>query len=46
MRKPVAHYSWDDADKGRTAYWAKHPHFTQDECFRVIDIVPFEEAET
>jgi hypothetical protein len=45
MRKPVVHYSWDEADRGRTAFLAKHKHFTLDECFRIIDIVPFEEAE-
>jgi glycosyltransferase involved in cell wall biosynthesis len=44
LRPPVAHYSWDKADKGRTALWEKHQHLSDDECFRVLDVIPFEEA--
>jgi glycosyltransferase involved in cell wall biosynthesis len=46
LRKPVANYNWDDADQCRAAYLAKHPHLSAEECFRVIDIIPFEEAES
>lgn len=45
LRKSVAHYSWHEADAGRTAYWAKHRHLSMDDCVRVIDVIGFPEAE-
>ena len=41
IRKPVAHYDWGAADLQRADYLARHPHFTYDECFHVLDIVSF-----
>jgi hypothetical protein len=45
LRKPVANYSWHEADAARTAYLARHPHLPLDECFRVLDVISFEEAD-
>jgi glycosyltransferase involved in cell wall biosynthesis len=42
MRKSVAHYSWHEADRGRRALFAKHPHRSYADCFRVLDTIPFE----
>jgi glycosyltransferase involved in cell wall biosynthesis len=44
LRKSVANYGWDQADAERTAYWARHPHLTLDQCFRVTDIVGLPEG--
>ncbi len=45
MRKPVANYSWHEADAARTAYLARHPHLPLEECFRVLDVISFEEGD-
>lgn len=39
MRRPVANYSWDEADRGRSALFASRPHRPTEECFKVVDIV-------
>ncbi|MDQ1445957.1 MAG: hypothetical protein QOI20_2421 [Acidimicrobiaceae bacterium] len=39
LRPPVAHYSWDEADAGREAILAAHPHVPLEECFRVLEVV-------
>lgn len=38
IRKPVAHYSWERADRGRKALLSKHPHLPLEECFSVMDV--------
>lgn len=43
IRAPVAHYQWSDANAARDRYLAGHPHFSYEECFRVFDVVPFEQ---
>ena len=37
LRKPVANYEWDQADRERSAYLSKHEHIPLEECFRVIN---------
>jgi hypothetical protein len=44
LRKPVANYSWDEANRARDAYLACNAHLPLDECFRVVDVIPCEEA--
>ena len=39
LRKPVAHYSWHDANRSRLAYLDRRSHFTYEECFRVLELV-------
>lgn len=41
LRRPVAHYSWAEADAQRASYFRKHTHLPYDECFRVLDVVSF-----
>jgi hypothetical protein len=41
LRKPVANYSWAEADRQRKALWARHEHFSLDECFRVLKVIGF-----
>jgi glycosyltransferase involved in cell wall biosynthesis len=40
LRKPVANYSWSEADAQRKELFGKHNHYTYDECFRVLVAVP------
>jgi hypothetical protein len=42
MRKPVAHYSWDEADRGRQELLASTSHRPTEECFKVVDVVQLE----
>lgn len=42
LRKPVAHYSWAEADRQRKQYLRKHEHFPLDQCFRVLEVVGFQ----
>lgn len=44
LRKPVANYSWDRADRERTEYLAKHEHLPLDRCFTVLDVIPMDRA--
>lgn len=37
LRKPVANYSWADADRQRKALLAAEPHYPLDCCFRVLE---------
>jgi hypothetical protein len=39
LRKPVAHYSWAEANAQRAAYLASRPHLPYEDCFRVLDVV-------
>jgi hypothetical protein len=39
MRKPVANYSWREADRGRAALFATTDYRPNEECFKVVDIV-------
>lgn len=39
LRKPAAHYSWQEANAERTAYLAARPHLTYEDCFHVLDVV-------
>jgi hypothetical protein len=39
MRRPVANYSWHEADHGRSALLASTPSRPTEECFKVVDIV-------
>jgi hypothetical protein len=39
VRAPVAYYQWSDANADRERYLAQHPHFTYEECVRVLDVV-------
>ncbi len=42
LRKPVANYSWSEADMQRKELFEKHQHFSYDECFRVLAAVPLD----
>ena len=44
LRKPVAHYSWAEADGGRKRLFNKHKHFPTDRCMRVVDVAPLKSA--
>jgi|WetSurMetagenome_2_1015567.scaffolds.fasta_scaffold31251_2 hypothetical protein len=39
LRKPVSNYSWQKTDWERNQYLAAHPHFTYDECFKVLEVI-------
>jgi hypothetical protein len=39
MRMPVANYSWREADRGRAALFATTDYRSNEECFKVVDIV-------
>lgn len=39
MRRPVANYAWDEADRGRSALHASTAHRPTEECFKIVDIV-------
>ena len=39
MRRPVANYSWHEADHGRSALLASTPSRPTEECFKVVDVV-------
>ena len=45
MRRPVAHYSWEQADRGRSKLLESTAHRPTEECFKVIDIVQLDELE-
>ena len=36
LRKPVANYGWDQADRERSIYLKKHDHLPLEDCFRVV----------
>ncbi|MBN2298377.1 MAG: hypothetical protein JXM72_07275, partial [Deltaproteobacteria bacterium] len=38
IRKPVANYTWEQADRQRSELLMKHPHLSLDECLRVVDV--------
>ena len=44
LRKSVVHYQWHVADAERTALLARTPHLDLDECFRVVNVIEFDEA--
>jgi ubiquinone/menaquinone biosynthesis C-methylase UbiE len=46
LRKPVANYNWEDADRQRSAYLKKHDHLSLDECFKVINTYIIAEEST
>ncbi|HQI81243.1 MAG TPA: tetratricopeptide repeat protein [Deltaproteobacteria bacterium] len=37
LRKPVAHYDWEQADAQRNAFLERHDHLSLDECFTVLN---------
>jgi GT2 family glycosyltransferase/glycosyltransferase involved in cell wall biosynthesis len=39
LRKPVAYYSWHDANGQRDRFLARNDHLPIDQCFRVLDLV-------
>jgi hypothetical protein len=39
LRRPLANYSWDEANRGRSALFAGAAFRPNDECFKVVDIV-------
>jgi len=39
MRPVTAHYTWDEANSGRTAYLERHEHLPLEQCFRVVDVI-------
>ncbi len=39
LRKPVEHYSWNDANESRSVFFAATPHHSYEECFHVLDVV-------
>jgi hypothetical protein len=43
IRKPVAHYSWDEAVAHRTRYLREKPHLPMADCFRVLEVAGLEE---
>jgi hypothetical protein len=45
LRKSVVNYEWHVANAERTALLATAPHLDQDECFRVLNVIEFDEAE-
>jgi len=45
MRRPVANYSWHEADQGRSALFASTPSRPNEECFKVVDIVRVEDLD-
>ena len=46
LRKPVANYSWAEADAQRKALLKANKHYTYDECFRVLAVASLEGALT
>jgi glycosyltransferase involved in cell wall biosynthesis len=44
LRKPVAFYHWDEANRQRSLYLSKHEHTPIDQCFRVLDVISMKEA--
>ena len=44
LRKPVAFYRWDEADRQRSLYLSKHKHLPIDQCLRVLDVIGLREA--
>lgn len=44
VRPVTKHYTWDAADKGRTMYLQQREHLSIEQCARVLDVVPIEEA--
>ncbi len=42
LRKPVANYSWADADHGRSEFLRRHPHRPIQDCMRVLDVIPLD----
>ena len=41
LRKPVANYSWHEADAGRSRLFASRAHRPTVDCFRVLEPIPF-----
>jgi len=39
LRKPVAYYDWDEADRQRTEFLEQHDHLPLEQCFRVLDVI-------
>jgi glycosyltransferase involved in cell wall biosynthesis len=44
LRKPVAFYSWDEANRQRSLFLSKHDHIPTDQCFRVLDVIGLSSA--
>jgi hypothetical protein len=44
LRKPVANYSWHEADAGRSRLFASREHRPTVDCFRVLGAIPFGSA--
>jgi hypothetical protein len=44
LRKPVANYAWAEANQQRKDLLAVHEHYTLDQCFRVLEVIPFPQA--
>jgi len=45
IRRPLANYSWDEANRGRSALFASTAYRPNEECFKVVDIVRLEDLE-
>ena len=45
IRRPLAHYSWDEANRGRAALFASTAYRPNEECFKVLGIVRREDLE-
>lgn len=39
LRKPVAYYDWDEAERQRTKFLDRHDHLPLEQCFRVLDVI-------
>lgn len=46
LRPQATSYSWNAADAGRTSMLWQRPHYSLDKCFRVLDIISFDQAES
>jgi glycosyltransferase involved in cell wall biosynthesis len=44
LRKPVANYSWAEADRQRKTFLASQKHYPLDQCFRVLEAIPFSDV--
>jgi hypothetical protein len=44
LRKPVAFYRWDEANRQRSLFLSKHEHTPIDQCFRVLDVISLNKA--
>ena len=45
LRKPVANYSWAEANNQRKSLLLKRDHYPLDQCFRVLEVIAFSATE-